>query len=228
MKKRTIIIGDIHGCSSELALLLDKLCVNDNDLIIQLGDAFSKGNDPIGVYNILKRFKIKMLLGNHEWGFYKALVPNEGSYKFKKEKYEEILNINYLSFSIWDKFLELIPTLPVYLFGETDNNIKYLTIHAGVNPKEGLEGTDLDTAVAIRHYPRSKNEEDPWWYELYTGDGLIIYGHSAKENIIRIKKKRKPCIMGIDTGCVYGGHLTAYIVEEDKVIQIKARKQYFP
>jgi len=225
---RNIIIGDIHGCSLELSELLEKLQITKDDRIIFIGDAFSRGPDPLNVWKILNDIKCEMVLGNHEWGFYKAISPDMQPHKFNETKYNDIVYIYRKCFSIWDKLLEYIPNLPLYIVGQSYNGKNFLVIHAGVHPYEGLSGTNIDIGVAIRHFPRLQNADDPWWYDLYKGNGLIIFGHSAKKHIVRRKKNKIPIIMGIDTSCVYGGKLTAYIVEDDKIIQVDAKKQYYP
>ena len=70
---RTIIIGDIHGCSLQLMGLLDQLKPNpEEDHLIFLGDLFDRGPDSWGVFQIVKSLaetyqeRFTLLRGNHE------------------------------------------------------------------------------------------------------------------------------------------------------------------
>ena len=53
------------------------------------------------------------------------------------------------------------------------------------------------------------------WDALYTGDDLIVHGHWARRGHYVSKKT-----IGLDSGCVYGGPLTAYCVEDERIVQI--------
>lgn len=68
--KRTIAIGDIHGCSKALRGLLDAIQPNQADLLIFLGDYVDRGPDSRGVLDVLidlqKTCETVFLLGNHE------------------------------------------------------------------------------------------------------------------------------------------------------------------
>ena len=54
------------------------------------------------------------------------------------------------------------------------------------------------------------------WDSFYAGDALIVHGHWARRG-----HYRGPRTIGLDSGCVYGGPLTAYCVEEDRVVQVR-------
>lgn len=82
MSKRTIAIGDIHGCSTALDALLDWLQPTKGDLIIPLGDYVDRGPDSRGVLDRLldlgKRCRMIPILGNHEEMMLAARMnPNE-------------------------------------------------------------------------------------------------------------------------------------------------------
>ena len=64
----------------------------------------------------------------------------------------------------------------------------------------------------------------PLWWKLYRGDVLIIYGHDA----VRKLQDHRPYTLGLDSGCVYGGELTGYLLEEDRLYKVKAKKSYRP
>ena len=68
--KRTIAIGDIHGCSAALKALLDAVQPNTDDLIITLGDYVDRGPDSRGVieqlFTLQDRSNLIPILGNHE------------------------------------------------------------------------------------------------------------------------------------------------------------------
>ena len=72
MSRRSIIIGDIHGCSKALDELLEKIQPGENDRLILLGDLFDRGPDSWGVFETVKALKKKfkerfvLLRGNHE------------------------------------------------------------------------------------------------------------------------------------------------------------------
>lgn len=61
------------------------------------------------------------------------------------------------------------------------------------------------------------------WAKEYTGDPLIVYGHTPiREAIFRYNT------INIDQGCVFGGHLTALRYPEKQLVQVAARKEYDP
>lgn len=74
---RTLVIGDIHGCSKALRTLLDAVQPGAEDVLVTLGDYVDRGPDTKGVLDMLldleKSTKLKPLLGNHEILFLDAL-----------------------------------------------------------------------------------------------------------------------------------------------------------
>jgi len=53
------------------------------------------------------------------------------------------------------------------------------------------------------------------WDDFYSGRRRVVFGHWARRGLV----VRKQCV-GLDTGCVYGGQLTAWIAEEDRIVQV--------
>src|SRR5882762_3546224 len=68
--KRTIAIGDVHGCSTALAALIELMALQFDDTVITLGDYVDRGIDSKGVIDLLiglaDRCRLIPILGNHD------------------------------------------------------------------------------------------------------------------------------------------------------------------
>jgi hypothetical protein len=73
---------------------------------------------------------------------------------------------------------------------------------------------------------RIDGEGRPWWYEDYQGDELVLFGHTPSPVPRAWRRGGKLVALGLDTGCVYGGLLTAYCPEADEFLTVKARRAY--
>ena len=62
---------------------------------------------------------------------------------------------------------------------------------------------------------------DPYrpWDQLYTGSTLVVHGHWARRG-----HYRRDNVLGLDSGCVYGGKLTAWCQEEDRIVQVPSQQ----
>lgn len=76
-----------------------------------------------------------------------------------------------------------------------------------------------------RMVPKGKEQTgDKFWSEVWNGDRIVVYGHTPGRQA-RIDKKA----VGIDTGCVYGGTLTAAVFEKPMkwtLAGVRARRVY--
>jgi diadenosine tetraphosphatase ApaH/serine/threonine PP2A family protein phosphatase len=59
------------------------------------------------------------------------------------------------------------------------------------------------------------------WIDVYTGPDLIVYGHDAVKGV-----QRRTRSIGLDSGCCYGGALTALIWPEDRLVSVPAAAVY--
>ncbi|WP_448332383.1 metallophosphoesterase [Streptomyces sp. DSM 41534] len=65
--RRTIIIGDIHGCFDELLELLDEVDIQPDDLLVSVGDLVDRGPAPGAVVRLFReRPNSVVVMGNHE------------------------------------------------------------------------------------------------------------------------------------------------------------------
>lgn len=195
-KSRTLFVGDVHGCSDELEILLEKV---KPTRVILVGDMFTKGENPLQVWALIQKWEMEAVFGNHEE---KVLCD------YQKGRFQEFPK----------EMIDWIQKLPLWIEEE-----EFFIIHAGVHPFDRNRTSRL-TALIVRRWPNGKNPKNPFWWELYRGDKLVIYGHDAKRKL----QDHRPFTLGLDSGCVYGGHLTGYLLEEDSLIQVKAKRAYIP
>ena len=71
-----------------------------------------------------------------------------------------------------------------------------------------------------------KESTADFWYHQYTGKRRVIFGHDAARGRVRIEREGRPWLVGLDSGCVYGGELSGYLLEEDKIVRVPAKKVY--
>ena len=67
------------------------------------------------------------------------------------------------------------------------------------------------------------NREGAPWYEAYHGEQTVLFGHWPAP-----RPRRGPRAIGLDTGCVYGYQLTAYVIETRELISVDALRAYDP
>lgn len=92
----------------------------------------------------------------------------------------------------------------------------FIAVHAGVHPLDWRR-TKRKHAVHLRRWKTQR-----YWWEHYRGERLVIHGHTSKLGLI----DRRPYSLGLDTGCVKGGRLTGYLLEEDRLLSVPARRAY--
>ena len=91
-------------------------------------------------------------------------------------------------------------------------------------PKQPARIVTRIQVVDLAGEPRKRSEapEAPHWSELWVGPPFVVYGHTPRPEVARTK-----WTLGIDTACVLGGCLTAYILPEKRIVQVKARETYY-
>jgi serine/threonine protein phosphatase 1 len=100
-------------------------------------------------------------------------------------------------------------SLPVAIsFEET------LVVHGGLDPKKGLQDHTVDELLTMRS-PHGDGYDGPFWYDDYDGPHRVFFGHTVHD----VPVEREHAV-GLDTGCVYGGTLTAYDYRRDDFVVI--------
>ena len=226
-----LVVGDIHGCGSEFSSFMEKVTARSefsDARIILAGDLFTKGPDPeLVTREILRQRRagrqVDLICGNHELRLLGAVGRLQGGVALESLGKHERSTIKRL-----DKGGMLAKTIPLLL--EAARRIQYrillpegpaTVVHAGIEPTLGLEGTPDHLKMHIKSVPGEIN-----WWERYDGrDGLVIFGHKpVPEPIIMRDDSGRPIAVNIDTGCIYGGHLSGYHVESGALLQVRSRQ----
>ena len=209
---RPLFVGAVHGCAFELKQLIDAVVPTE---LVLVGDLFTKGPDPAGVWRLVLEHDGRAVLGNQDQRLLRAL---EDPARVKPGLARCIDALNEVD-RTWCAWLERRP-----LFLEVAD---FTVVHAGLHPSGDLARTTREMALNMRGFPLS-DPEAPRWHEQYTGDRRVAFGHDARRGLVRHIRDGKTWLMGLDSGCVYGKALSGYVVEEDRVIQIPAAATYQP
>jgi diadenosine tetraphosphatase ApaH/serine/threonine PP2A family protein phosphatase len=210
MARRTIIIGDIHGCYDELCDLLDKVAPGAQDRVIAVGDLIVKGEKNREVLDLFsgdERFSA--VIGNHDLALIRYWRGEPVKLKGSQKKTRVELEPER------ERYAAYLNSLPYMI-----DLGSHLVVHAGVRPGVALEAQAIEDLTELRTLgeDRSSRVGTPW-YEVYDGDQIVLFGHWPAS-----EPRRAPRAIGLDTGCVYGYQLTAYIIEEDEFVSVNARR----
>ena len=208
--KRTIIIGDIHGCYDELLELLDVAAVASEDLVVSVGDLVDRGPDP---GDVVRWFRARpgavVLMGNHE----RKHVRETFSYS------QDVTRVQ-----LGDAYadcVEWMRGLPYYY--ETP---EIRVVHAAVMPGVPLAEQSEDVLCGSVSGEAKLRAAIPeaWWHERYTDEVPIAFGHhvTGPEPLLRDGK-----IYGLDTGACHGGRLTALSVPDFRLYSVAARADHW-
>jgi diadenosine tetraphosphatase ApaH/serine/threonine PP2A family protein phosphatase len=212
MASRTIVVGDIHGCYDELTELLDKAGLEKKDRVISVGDLITKGpknREVLELFMSDKRFSA--VLGNHDLALRRRWNGEDLKLKSAQKKTHKELK------SDKERYVGFLNTLPFLLDLGT-----HLVVHAGLRPNVALHSQTTDDLTRMRTLGSDpEGREGTPWYEVYDGEQTVLFGHWPAAEPRRSRKA-----IGIDTGCVYGYRLTAYIIETDEFVSVKAKRAY--
>jgi serine/threonine protein phosphatase 1 len=195
---RTIAIGDIHGCSDALAFLLRAINPQPDDTIITLGDYIDKGHDSHGVLDMLielsGRCRLIPILGNHEEQMLRAR-DDAAEFQWWMEFGGVVTLDSYGSSGQIDlvpenHFQFLNSCLP-YL--ETETN--FFT-HGNYDPDLPLAQQRDRT---LRWLSMGDSVPGP-----HCSGKIAVVGHTPQPEVLNLGH-----LICLDTGCAYGGKLTA-------------------
>jgi len=217
MSGRLIAIGDIHGCHAEFAELLDRLSPEGDDQIVLLGDLVNRGPDTLKVLDLARSSGARALIGNHEL---RLLEYHRGGDR-DSLKEDDAATVETLRPQDW----AYIEAMQLTLFDPALNTV---FVHGGFLPGEPWQKQPASVVTRIQvvdrdGHPRKRADapDAPCWADLWNGPPFVVYGHTPRPEIYKLKWS-----VCIDTGCVMGGHLTAFVLPERRFVQVRARRRY--
>jgi bis(5'-nucleosyl)-tetraphosphatase (symmetrical) len=233
---RRIFVGDIQGCREELETLLERTAFDPaGDRLEPVGDLVNRGPDSAGTLRLLRDLGAGGVLGNHDLHF---LAITAGQRRpGPRDTLDDLL-------AAPDRG-ELIDWLAARPFVRTwgDLTLVHAALHphwkdphaalAGENPY--APGAAARFAVRTRYCDAEGNVPgrddhppgEPFrpWHAFYRpeqhGGRTVVFGHWAVQGLLVREGLR-----GLDTGCVWGRELTAWIAEEDRLVSVPARRVY--
>lgn len=211
---RTIVVGDIHGCYDELVELLEKVDFGPDDRVVSVGDLITKGpknREVLELFMTDPRFTT--VIGNHDLQLRRKWNGEDVDLKpAQREAHRELRGEK-------DAYSSLLNRLPFMIDLGT-----HLVVHAGLRPNVELHSQTTGDLTRLRTLgPDRESEEGTPWYDVYNGDKIVLFGHWPAP-----EPRRGSKAIGLDTGCVYGYNLTAYIIETDEFVTVRAKRAYDP
>lgn len=217
---RVIAIGDVHGCIDELQDLLRECDYRPGDMVVFLGDLVSKGPDSFAVVQMAREIGAIGVRGNHDFEvvrWHQAIKsgvdpPVVGSEHF------------HIANCLTKADMKWMYSLPWYI---SSPDLGALFVHAGFvsgirlakqNPRLMMNMRSIlpDGTVTSKFF-------NNWpWARLWDGPQTVLFGHDADRGLQQYEHA-----IGLDTGCVYGGRLTACILPEKRLVSVNARREYF-
>ncbi|MFF3904798.1 polynucleotide kinase-phosphatase [Streptomyces sp. NPDC001848] len=225
------IIGDVHGCSSELEALLGKLGYVDGvhpegRTAVFVGDLVDRGPDSPGVLrrvmSMVKSGDALCVPGNHEnkygrflkgrnvqrtHGLAETVAQMEGeSEEFKREVREFIDGL--VSHYVLDggRLVVCHAGLPEKYHGRTSGRVRSHALYGDTT------GETDEFGLPVR-YP---------WAEDYRGRAAVVYGHTPVPQATWLNNT-----ICLDTGAVFGGKLTALRWPERELVDVPAERVWY-
>lgn len=208
--KRTIVIGDLHGCFDEAVALLDRLAVSTSDRVIFAGDLVDRGPKPRECVELAMHHEA--VLGNHEEKHLQQRRRAAESLTPDHRATRDALDERHYAFFAG---LPLFLRLPEY---------GAAVVHAGCFPGVPLEQQSAHHLLHLQHidppatksyWPSKAPAGHRFWTNFWQGPERILFGHSVLDRPLVTE-----WAVGLDTGAVYGHGLTALVLPDWELVTL--------
>jgi protein phosphatase len=236
------IIGDIHGCADELRELLNQLGYHsigaedsgspegaythpEGRKAVFLGDLVDRGPDVPGV--------LRIAMGMVAAGNALAIPGNHDVKLVKKLRGRDVQITHGLAESLAQLEAET-PAFRQQVAAFLDGLVSHYVLdggqlvvsHAGM--RQELQGRSSAKVRDFALYGETTGETDEFglpirynWAAEYRGKAMVVYGHTPVPSAEWLNNT-----INIDTGCVFGGRLTALRYPERELVAVPARQVY--
>ncbi len=243
------IIGDVHGCADELEALLDRLgyarieeqnaCALDSGPLyahpagrkaVFLGDLGDRGSRILDCFRLVRRMiragSALCVPGNHDMKLYRFLRGKQVQVKHGLDR--TIAELDALPGEVAKPFRD---GLAEFIYSLVSHYVlddgKLVVAHAGM--KEDMQGRGSGKVREFAQYGETTGETDEFglsirynWAAEYRGQAIVVYGHTPVPEPEWLNRT-----INIDTGCVFGGKLTALRYPERELVSVPAARVYF-
>ncbi|MGB3681669.1 MAG: AAA family ATPase, partial [Rubrobacteraceae bacterium] len=234
------IIGDVHGCAEELLELLDKLgyevSISDGGeyavhppegrKAILLGDLVDRGPKTPEV--------LRLVMGMVESGTALAVPGNHDVKLVSKLRGRDVKVAHGLADTLAqleEEPPEFVERAAEFLGGLIGHYVldggELVVAHAGM--KEEFQGRASGKVRDFALFGETTGETDEFglpvrhdWAAEYRGAATVVYGHTPVPEAGWVNRT-----INVDTGCAFGGKLTALRYPENEIVSVPARHTYY-
>jgi serine/threonine protein phosphatase 1 len=193
-----VVVGDVHGCADALDALFETLDADEETLFVFVGDLVRKGPDSHGVV--------------------RRVSDRANAVSVRGNNEDKIIRGDKSLPGLTGADRAYIESLPVAISWAGN-----LVVHGGVDPRAPLADHDTDDLLEMRSLTPSNSYDRPYWFEEYEGSPRVFFGHTVLADPFVTD-----AAVGLDTGCVYGGSLTAYVVGEQRLVSVEPDETHVP
>ena len=238
------IIGDVHGCAGELERLLERLGYGyterdahypriyrhpEGRKAVFLGDLMDRGPRNLDVYglvrNMLEAGAALCVPGNHDIKLLRKLkgrdVTVKGGLETTLAELEALPEAERTAFEA-----EMADFLDSLISHYVLDDGRLVVAHAGL--REDLQGRASGAVRSFALFGDTTGETDEYglpvrlsWASDYRGEARVVYGHTPVREARWLNRT-----LNIDTGCVFGGELTALCYPENDLVAVPAARVY--
>lgn len=230
------VVADIHGCYEEYMELIQRINLSDEDHLYILGDALDRGLEPMQVLlDLIKRKNVTYIIGNHDYLFlyfirkmgldlscasnlseddisdFQAYMEDGGLVTI-----EAFMKLSSVEKQAVCNFLENANVYDEVLLDDK----RYILAHAGISnfkEEKSMDEYDVLDFICERTDYRRRYFQDSNTYVI-TGHTPTMYINQDFSSKVYIGNGH----VAIDCGCVYGGRLAAYCIENGSVVYVNA------
>jgi len=240
------IIGDVHGCFDELAELLERLGYRVDQIsedgvaggewtalppigrkVIFLGDLSGRGPRIVEVLQLAINMTLARnaicVPGNHDIKLLRKLQGRP--MEIKRGLVESLEQISHQPEEFRRKVIHFFDTLPDHCILDDG---KLVVAHAGM--PEAMQGQSSQEIREFALFGKRTGEIDESGYPIrfnwaaeYHGKAMVAYGHTPKREVKWVNNT-----INLDTGCIFGGKLSAMRYPEKEIFSVPARRVYWP
>ena len=227
------IIGDVHGCIDELRELLTLLGYRVGERVepppgrkaLFVGDLCDRGPDTPAVYRLVLDMidagHALMVVGNHDWKLLRQLKGND--VKLGHGLAETMEQLSREPPGQMDRLRDFLDGGQFHYLLDDGNLV---LAHAGL--RQDLQGRVSARVRSFALFGETTGRTDEHglpirldWAAEYGGRALVVFGHTPT-----VEPLWSNNTVNIDTGCVFGGRLSALRYPEREIVSVPARKVY--